>query len=282
MKLKLFSLLCALCCSPWLQAQLSAPQGIVFDAKGNLWVANSSANQVQELDPSSGTVLATITVGLDGPTRLAFGPFGYLYVANTTGNTVTVYDAKLNQIERKTIASDLHRPAGVAVDAYGDVFVSNNATNKIAVFDVDGDLVERLAQDNSGLTFTAPNAIAVRGTLVFISIGPTAGENTVRAYNPGEFLTSNPKYRGEFTDLINTGPTGIAFDDSGSVYVSDFYSNSWVKFSPNGELLLTVTTDIDQPQGIAVDRQGNVYVANSQANTITIYNPQGVLINTLK
>jgi len=282
MKLKLCTVFCALCFSPYLLAQLNGPQGIVFDTSGKLWVANSTSNQVQQLDPSTGAVLATITAGLNGPSRLAFGPYGYLFVANTSGNSITVYDSKLNQIARKTIASHLSKPTGVAVDDYGDVFVSNNATNTIAVFDVDGGFVETLAQDNNGFSFSAPSALVVHQTELFVSVGPTAGKNAVNAYNPGEFLTHNPKPRAQFTDSVNTGPTGVAFDAAGNTYVSDFYSNSWVKFSPNGKLLMAVTTDIAQPEGIAVDEQGNVFVANSSTNTITVYDPQGQLINTLK
>ena len=81
----------------------------------------------------------------------------------------------------------------------------------------------------------------------------------------------------------SSGVMGLpSFDGSGNVYVSDFYSNSWVKFSPSGKLLMAVSTDIAQPEGIAVDQQGNVYVANSTTNAITVYNAQGTLINTLK
>jgi DNA-binding beta-propeller fold protein YncE len=114
-----------------------------------------------------------------------------------------------------------------------------------------------------------------------VSIGPTAGKNAVSTYNPGEFLTNNPRARGKFTDHVNTGSTGVAFEDSGNFYISDHYRNSWVKFSPNGKLLLAVTSGIAQPEGIAVDHEGSVYVANSALNTITVYNPQGTLINTL-
>jgi len=268
--------------APLVRAQLNGPGGIIFDSSGKLWVANSGSNQVQQLDPLTGGVLATITAGVNGPSRLAFGPFGELFVANTAGNTVTVYDSKLSQIVKKTISSNLSRPTGVAVDVYGDVFVSNNADNNIAVFDVDGDLVEILTQDNSGLRFAAPSALVVHQTGLLISIGPTAGKNAVTVYNPGEVLTNNPKERGQFTDFVNTGPTGVAFDGAGNVYVSDYYSNSWVKFSQNGALLMAITTDVAQPEGIAVDRQGNVFVANSTSNTITVYNSQGKLINTLK
>src|SRR5450755_2377577 len=209
MNRRLCTLLFALCATPWLHAQLSGPQGIVFDTAGKLWVANSTANQVQQLDPSTGAVLATITAGLNNPSRLAFGPFGYLYVANTSGNSITVYDSKLNQVVRKTISTHLSKPTGVAVDAYGDVFVSNNASNNIAVFDLDGNFVESLGQDDNGFAFSAPSAIVVHSTELFISIGPDAGKNAVEAYNPGQFLIHNPKPRGEFTDNVNTGPTGV-------------------------------------------------------------------------
>ena len=282
MKLRFCTLFCALCFTPWLHAQLSGPQGILFDADGKLWVANSSTNQVQKLDPSTGEVLAIITAGLDGPNRPAFGTYGDLYVANMVGNTITVYDCQLNQIQAKTISTNLSRPTGVSVDAYGDVFVSNNATNDIVVFNVDGTLVETLAKDNGSLSFTAPNALVIHETRLFVSVGPTSGKNTVITYNPGEFLTNNPQPRGQFSDFTNTGPTGVAFDNSDNVYVADYYSNSWVKFSPNGKLLLVVTTGVLQPEGIAVDHQGNVFVANSTPNTITVYNPQGSLIRTLK
>ncbi len=281
MNLKLCTLTLALCSTSLLQAQLSGPEGIIFDSGGKLWVANSTANQVLELDPTTGTVLATISAGLSNPDRLAFGPYGDLFVANSTGNTITVYDSKLNQMLQSTITKGLHRPTGVAVDAYGDVFVSNNATNDIVVFNVDGTLVETLAQDSGGFHFSAPGALVIHQTELCVSVGPTAGKNAVNTYNPGEFLTNNPKTRRQFTDSVNTGPTGVAFDDAGNIYVSDFYSNSWVKFAANGKLLLAVTSGIAQPEGIAVDHDGNVYVANSTSNTITVYNPQGELINTL-
>jgi len=262
-------------------AQLNSPQGVIFDGQGNLWVANSASNQVLELNPTNGTVLATITASLDNPVRLAFDGAGNLYVANANGNSITVYDSNLKQLTQKTLHNRLNFPTGVVVDAYGDVFVSNNQSNNIEVFSIDGGRSETLTKDNFAFPFTAPGALAVRGTNLYVSLGPTVGENAVISYNVGEFLGNNPKERVVYTDHTNTGPSGIAFDSAGNIYVADFYSETWVKFNAQGKLLLVVHDGIAQPEGIAVDANGNVYVANASLNNITVYNPAGQLINTL-
>lgn len=267
--------------TPVLHAQLSAPQGIIFDTKGRLWVANSSANNVQQIDPTSGNVLATITEGISNPTRLAFDAEGRVYVANESANTVTVYDANLTQCVGKTLTKFLSGPAGVVADAYGDVFVSNNQSNSVNAYNFDTYPVERYQQDRSGFQFTAPNALAIHGDRIYVSLGTGDGEDAVISYNVGEFLTGDARERVFYTDGKNTGPTGIAFDAAGNVYVSEFYSNSWVKFDPSGKLLLVVSSGVLQPEGIAVDASGYVYVANATPNNITVYNPSGQLTNTL-
>ena len=77
-------------------AQFNNPNGILFDSKGNLWLANSGDNNVLELSISisscTATTLNTITTGISSPTRLAFDSSGNLWVTNLGNNTITVYD----------------------------------------------------------------------------------------------------------------------------------------------------------------------------------------------
>jgi streptogramin lyase len=283
MKFKTGSLFFAtliLCLSLTANAQLNAPNGMVFDSSGHLWVANKGANQILELDPANGSVINTITAGLRSPTRLAYA-LGKLYVTNFTGNNITVYNPKTLALVQTITNSSISKPLGVAVDAYGDVYIDNNAANNMMAINISGGVVEILTKDNSGFPFTAPGALAIHGQDIYCGFGPGVGEDAVISYNVGEFLTEDPKEITVYTNSVNTGPSGIAFDTAGNVYVSDFYSETWVKYSAAGKLLLVVSNGVLTPEGIALDASGNVYVSNENLNNITVYNSAGTLINTL-
>lgn len=259
---------------------LNNPNGLAFDSMGNLFVANAGSNQVLKYGPGLQQI-GVLGIGLSKPTKLAFDSFGNLYVTNAGNNSVTVYDRQLRQLNGKTISAGLSSPSGVAADAYGDVYIANNATNEIKVFNVEGELVETLSKDNSGRNFSAPGPMAIHGSNLYVGTGPTVGQNAVTSYNVGEFLTGDLREVRTFTDQTNTGPTGIAFDNQGNVYVSDYYSNTATKYDPHGTLLLVISNQIAQCEGIAVDKSGNIYVANSTLNTVTEYDPQGTLIGTI-
>jgi len=264
-------------------AQLNNPNGIALDSSGNLWVANSGANQVLELDPANGVVLNTITEAISSPTRLAFSGDD-LYVTNIGNNTVTVYSMLTLTLEKTISNAAINRPMGVAVDAYGDVYIADNSANNVIALNIGGGLVETLTKDTSGYQFDAPGALAIHGQNIYAGFGPGSGENAVISFNVGEFLTGDPLAIRVYNDNVNTGPTGVAFDNSGDVWISEFYSGTAVKYAPSSSKkpVLVISQDVGGPEGIALDSSGNVYVSNSSLNTITVYNSSGTLINTLR
>jgi sugar lactone lactonase YvrE len=244
-KLRFFSILLIVALSVAASAQiaLNKPNGLAFDHQGNLYVANYGTSQVLIYSPSL-TQINSISTGLNGPDRLAFDVQGNLYVSNAISNNITVYNASLQQVPARTINQNVDLPMGVAVDVYGDVYVANNSPNTITVYDVSGNLVGTLSSDTNGRKFSAPGAMAIYGRDLYVGTGPTAGPNYVTSYNVGQFLTLKPNEIETYTDTVNTGPTGVAFDKAGNVYISASHWTDQATFtsptnSPTRSLCMT-------------------------------------------
>jgi len=283
MKFRIILVALALWLSLTANAQLNNPQGLAFDPSYDLLVANKGANQVLPLEFLMGQWVGgkPITDGVNGPTRLFFVGSD-LYVLNTTGNNITEYE-NLPQggwtlVNTISIPNSASVPLGAAVDSYGDVYITGNSSNNLVALNIGGGTVENLTQDNSGFPFTTPGALAINGQNIYVAFGSSSSEDAVISYNVGEFLTGDPQEITVYNDNVNTGPTGIAFDSPGNVYISEFYSGTAVKYAPgNGATpSLVISRHINGPEGIAVDRRGDIYVSNSGSNTITIYDENGI------
>ena len=62
-----------------------------------------------------------------------------------------------------------------------------------------------------------------------------------------------------YNDNVNTGPTGIAFNSQGNVYISELYSGTAVKYGPRGgKPLLVSSQGTGGCEGIAVDESANI------------------------
>ena len=77
---------------------ISGPKGIAVDASGNIWIADTRNNRIEEFT-SAGAFTGQImgSYGLTGdysfnaPQGLAFGATGLLYVADVENNRIQVY-----------------------------------------------------------------------------------------------------------------------------------------------------------------------------------------------
>ena len=131
-------------------------------------------------------------------------------------------------------------------------------------------------------------------------VSTLAGDTTSINANP--YLNSNAGYKdGAHNTALFNGPTGIAVDTSGNVYVADTYNNLIRKINALTGMVTTLagdTADIKKgldsnigylnsvnaftakfsnPLGVCVDKYGNVYVADTYNNVIRKISSSGTV-----
>ena len=71
-------------------------------------------------------------------------------------------------------------------------------------------------------------------------------------------------------------PCGIAIDQDGMVYVSDYYNHKVQKFTPEGTFLSEFSTgSLFYPDGLCIDSNNILYVADWIHDTVCVYNTSG-------
>jgi sugar lactone lactonase YvrE len=135
----------------------------------------------------------------------------------------------------------------------------------------------------------SPIPTASPSTARGIFTSPITTINTIRKMNPAGGVTTLAGAAGIPGSADGAGgaarfngPTGVAVDGSGNVYVADAGNTSIRKITANGVVTtfagvsgvagssdgLGAAARFNAPQGIAVDSAGNVYVADTNNSTI--------------
>jgi DNA-binding beta-propeller fold protein YncE len=254
---------------------VNAPRGLALDLKGNLYVANSGANNILIYNPNYvQTTSKTITQGVSNPTGVAFDGFGNLWVANygtsnggPTGSISEYTGGKQNT--SGTITNSILGPVALAIDGAGDLWVDNAYSSLIS--------------------YTPTGVFAPPSTpfTVFTPSGPiygiAAGAGTVAWGGPQTTLVSLFEflYWGS-TDYSYYGKTGfsLANDASGNLYLGNLDGSVNV-YGPQVNKPFTQLLFV--PYGIAVDSvRGRVYFSNYNGNSIVVYSTAGALLKTIQ
>jgi PKD repeat protein len=251
-----------------LAAGFNTPTSVAVDGSGNVYVADEYNHTIRKVTPAG--VVSTVA-GLAGVSGSADG----------TGSAARFY-----------------YPSSVAVDGSGNVYVADFFNHTVRRISPSG-VVSTLAglagvsgsADGTGSAarFTNPWGMAVddAGTLYVAD----KGNSTIRKVTPNGVvstiagLAGNPgSADGPGSAARFYGPSGVAVDGSGNIYVGDQVNNTVRKVTPVGAvstlaglagLLNHGSADgtgsaarFYNPMGVAVDASGNVYVADSFNCTI--------------
>lgn len=245
-----------------INSSFNNPESGTFDAAGNLYIAELTNNCVRKITPAG--VVTTLSgspgrVGfLDGPAANAFFKGVTGVVADANGN---LYITDLNNYRIRKITSD-----GTTVST-----IAGNGTKA----STDGAA--------SAATFTAPTAITIDGAgNLFVIDGniirkiTVAGVVTTLAGSATAGAVNGTGKAASFN-----GPTGIATDAAGNIYVADKGNSLIRKITPAGVVSTFAGTgkngwtdgaalaaQFSGPSGIGVDKIGNIYVADSYNSVI--------------
>jgi sugar lactone lactonase YvrE len=266
-------------------ATFNSPNGISFDANGNLYVADTG-NDVIRVISASGTITTVAGTGVpgfggdNGPATAALlnapwsatpippsspGANAGFYIADQNNNRIRKVDASgniatvaggsagYNGDKGPAISAQLYEPASVLVDVAGNLYIADSGNN----------VVRRVNADTGVITTYAGN-----GTEQFSGDGGPA--------------SSAGLY----------GPYAFALDTQGNLYIADVFHNRIRKVDANTAILQYPVMRVDRvstPLPQIIENDGNAplnvtqfdAVSNSQLDpgttTCSLTQPLGVL-----
>ena len=221
------------------------------------------------------------------------------FVINTVGGGTAPSSAS------SALQVSIGDPPRVAVDAAGNVYFGSLHS----VFKVDrlGALSRIAGTGRSGYTGDGGPALAAQLNYPDGIVVNAAGDvyvvdraaHVIRKISGGNIATiagnGTPGYSGDGGQAkaaqLN-GPTGIAMDPAGNLYVGDTGNNVVRKITPDGVITTfagngnqgyssdnvgATTTSLNQPEGVTWDTAGNLYIADTDNQRVRRVAPDGTI-----
>jgi uncharacterized protein (TIGR03437 family) len=304
---------------PAARAQLYYPHGVAVDSAGNLYIADYGNNRIRKVTNGVITTVAgNGTYGFsgdNGPATSAqlYNPYG---VAVDSAGNLYIADANNYRIRKVTngvittvagngtygfsgdngpaTSAQLNFPSGVVVDSTGNLYIADTFNYRIrqvtngVITTVAGGGTYGFSGDNGPATNAQlynPYGVAVdsAGNLY---IADTTN-NRIRKVSNGVITTvagggASLDDNGPASSAQLNGPTAVAVDSAGNLYIADAQNNRIRKVSNgviasvagngtigfSGDSGPATSAAFFYPQIVAVDSAGNLYIADTGNNRI--------------
>ena len=248
---------------PGIKAQLSFPEDVAVDSKGNLFIADEQNHRIRRMDAKTGIITTVAGSGAEG--------------FSGDGGPAT--------------SAGLAAPNGVTVDRDGNILIADSLNNRIRKVDVNTKIITTLAGDGSATMLDFPTGVAT----------DSAGNVLIADYNnhrilridakTGAIATIAGKGRADFlgdggpaTNANFNNPYNIAVDSSNNLFIVDRDNHRVRRIDAKTGIITTVAgsgpsgsgkgsfsgdggpaTDatLDVPFGVAVDPAGNLFISDT-------------------
>jgi sugar lactone lactonase YvrE len=264
-------------------AELRGPYGVVVDATGDLFIADTGNDVIREVSASTGTISTIAGTGVVGyrgdhgpatqaelnfPARIALDSKGNLFFSDGYNHVIREVKAATGKITTvagngnygysgdggPATAAELSEPVGIALDSSGDLFI--------------GDFYNEVIREVNAATG---------------DISTVAGDGIFGYSGDG----------GKATSAELAGPEDVAVDSFGVLYIADAY-NERVRVVGVGGLIITVAGNglvgytgdggpalaakLVAPYDDAADSKGDVFIVDDDNNVIRELTPAGKII----
>lgn len=246
-------------------AQFNAPWGIAVDAAGNVYVSEGGASGVPAA-PSH--VIRKITP--TGVVTTLAGRAGVGGSQDGAGTTAT-----------------FSFPRGLTVDSGGTLYVAANGVRRISPAGVVSTLVASMNLPSALIFDLSGNLLVAESNVHAIKRVTPQGDvsNYAGTGSPGSL-------DGAVASAQFDGPSGIAADAFGNVYVSEYYNSTIRRINSAGSVStfagrarasgvadgVGADARFGGPLGLAVDIADALYVADYQNNLIRRISPEGNVV----
>ncbi len=250
-------------------AELNAPQGIARDSNGNVYIADAGNCIIREVSASTGIISTVVgtpnrcgysgdngvatSAQLNGPDGIAIDANNNIFISEYWNCTVRRVDASTHIIttyvgtgtgacgyngDGEASNAELNRPYGIALDGSGNLYIADYNNSRVRKVDANFGTISTIAGDGVG------------------------------GYTKDGVATATQ---------IN-GASGVAADQNGNVFLSDYYNDLLRWVDPAGTMVTfagipgangfsgdggpATSAMFYYPTGIAQDSAGNFYTAD--------------------
>src|SRR5229473_3205009 len=255
-----------------LNVPLILPSALVFDAAGNLYIAETGNHVIRKVDPTgnittiagtgaqgfSGDAGPATSATLDSPQGLALDTANNLYIADTHNHRIRKLNLTTSILitiagtttpgfsgdKASATSAQLNLPTALALDASNNLYLADTGNHRIRKISAAGIIT----------------TIAGTGTQGF------SGDSTPA------------------TSTAINSPTGLALDAANNLYLADTHNHRIRKITAttgiittiagtgapgfSGDTTVATTATLALPHGITIDPAGNLYLADTQNHRI--------------